>query len=319
MSSYFNPYYDQNFFGFLTIFIKRVFQFLTGNLFFKELAADEIQILVIAATAISAALVGCFLILRKQAMVANSLSHTILLGIIIAFLIASHGKMHLEGQNIELWPMLLASLIVAILTTFLGDVLIKVAKLQEDASIAIVFSSLFALGIVLVTLLTRDAHIGAEVVMGNADALHIDDIKLSFLVLAANLLVLILFYKEFLITTFDQAYAKALGISVLTINYLLMITVSATLIAAFRAIGVLMVLTFISGPSLAARLLTNSLPKMLALASLIGVICSFLGVALARHFLTTHGLALSTAGMVVAVTSVLYFFLVTWKVFYSKK
>lgn len=319
MKSYFNPYYDTDFFSFIGTFFLRLIQFIRGELSYNNLAADEIQILVLSGTAISAALAGCFLVLRKQTMVANSLSHTILLGIIGAFFLIPHDKMSLDSSNIAIWPMLLASLLVALLTTFLGDFLTKIAKLQEDASTAIVFSSLFALGIVLVTLLTRDAHIGAEVVMGNVDALHINDIKLAYIILSINTLIFILFYKEFLVTTFDQTYAAAIGISARAINYLLMTLVSATIIGAFRAVGVLMVLTFITGPALTARLLSNSLQKMLLLASLIGALASFLGVALSRHLLSLYGLALSTAGVVVAMTVAVYLILIISKAVYSRR
>ncbi|KAF3362246.1 hypothetical protein PHSC3_001213 [Chlamydiales bacterium STE3] len=314
---YYNPYYGQDFFGVFYILIQRLAQFLTGQLGFGELAPDEIQMLVLIGVGASSAIVGCFLVLRKMTMMANSLSHTILLGVLIAFLLSSGGSQEVEklfeGTRLDIKSMLIASFVIGVLTTFLTEFLTKAAKLQEDASTGIVFTSLFALGVVLVTLLTRNAHIGVEVIMGNVDALHLDDFKLVYIILAANILFFTLFYKEFQLTTFDPAFARAIGISAHPLNYLLMALVSATIIGAFRAVGVLMVLAFITGPALASRVITNSLSKMLFLAVGFGVLASLLGVAVSRHILTVYGLALSTAGIVVTVTVIIYLFVMLAK------
>jgi manganese/zinc/iron transport system permease protein len=300
---YFNPYYDQTFIGFLWQLFLRIGKFLTGNLGSSSIAADEIQILTLCGVAGSAALVGTFLVLKRMTMLANSISHTILVGIIIAFMLTrssfgGDGAYH-EPINIEV--MLLASLIMGVFTSLLTEFLSKTMRLQEDASTGLVFTTLFALGIILVTALTRNAHIGAEVVMGNVDALHIDDSKLVYLILAANALLFVLLYKEYKITTFDPNLAKALGYSVAFFNYLLMIQVSATVVGAFRAVGVIMVLAFITGPALAARFLTNDLKKMLYIAVALGCSASVIGVALSRHLLTVYHVALSTSGVVVTV------------------
>lgn len=304
-----NPYSGNSFGEFFLTLLYRLWLFVSGQLSFLQLASDEIQILVLIGVAASTALLGCFLVLRKMTMLANSLSHTILLGIVAAFLITKGGVAgvsHDVHEPININAMLLAALFTGIITTFLTEFLTKTARLQEDASTGIVFTSLFALGIILVTLATRNAHIGTEVVMGNVDALHIDDCKLIYTILGINLFILLLFFKEYKITTFDPNFARALGFSTVFFNYLLMVQVSATAIGAFRAVGVLMVLAFITGPVLTARLLTDDLRKMLCLSVLIGVGESITGVALSRHFLSVSGLALSTGGVVVCVISTVF-------------
>lgn len=299
---YHNPYYGQTFFEFFIQLFGRIIAFGSGKLGINDLVSDEIQILVLIGVAASSALVGCFLILRKMTMLANSLSHTILLGIVMAYLLTRHtagGHDH-EGQ-INIQVMLLAALIMGLVTAFLTEFLTKTVKLQEDASTGLVFTSLFALGIILLTLFTRNAHIGTEVVMGNVDALHIDDCKLVFVILGLNIFSFVLFFKEFKITTFDAGFAKAFGISTVFFNYLLMTQVSATAIGAFRAVGVLMVLAFITGPALTARLLTHDLKRMLLLSVLLGCAASVIGVALSRHLLSVYNEALSTGGLVVCL------------------
>lgn len=308
-TAYLNPYSGQSFFGFFQELLIRLFAFISGNLSIHNLVSDEIQMIVLMSVACSAALVGTFLVLRKMTMLANSLSHTILLGIVVAFVLTQDGMLdsnsrHYHPINIQI--MLLAALVVGILTAFLTEFLTKTIRLQEDASTGIVFTSLFALGIILVTLLTRDAHVGIEVVTGNVDALHLDDCKLVLIILGLNLLLSLLFFKEYKITTFDPALAKALGISSLFFNYLLMIQTSATTIGAFRAVGVLMVLAFITGPVLTARLLTHNLRNLLLLAAGLGCLASILGVAISRHFLSIYGMPLSTSGIVVCVISLMF-------------
>jgi manganese/zinc/iron transport system permease protein len=298
---YQNPYYNQTFFSFFLQFFMRIWAFIRGDLGLHELASDEIQIFVLIGVSTSAALVGTFLVLRRMTMLANALSHTILLGIAIAFFFAGGSESHLP-----LKAMLVASLGMGLVTAFLTQWLTKVGRLQEDASTGLVFTTLFAMGIILVTVLTKGAHIGLEAIMGNVDALHTDDLKFVYLILSGNILLFLLFFKGFKITTFDPALAHALGFSTIFFNYLLMLQVSATVIGAFRAVGVLMVLAFITGPALTARLLTNHLKTMLISAACIGTLSSIVGVALSRHLLTTTGAALSTAGIVVCTILLIY-------------
>lgn len=273
----------------------------SGQLPFNEIAADEVQIIVLCSVAASAALAGTFLVLRKMTMLANSLSHTILLGIVIAFIATRKSWFDGHHEELNIHAMLIASLVMGILTAFLTEFLTKTGRLQEDASTGIVFTSLFALGIILVTLLTRNAHIGTEAVMGNVDALHVDDCIFVGWILLINCVLMGLFYKEYKITTFDPGLAKTLGFSSVFFSYLLMIQASITIIGAFRAIGVLMILAFLTGPVLTARILTHDLKKMIALGVLIGCIESIVGVALSRHILSFYGVALSTGGIVVCM------------------
>jgi manganese/zinc/iron transport system permease protein len=299
---FFNPYHDQTFLSFIFLFLERFWQLATGQLTWQQLVSDEIQVLVLIGVSISSALVGTFLILRRMTMLANSLSHTILIGIVLAFLFTGSGNTSIAPMQ----AMLIASLFTGFLTSFLTEFLTKTGQLQEDASTGLVFTSLFALGIILVTVLTRDAHIGIEAVMGNADALHRHDLLWVYLIVAMNVILCALFFKEYKLTTFDPNFATALGFSPIFFNYLLMAQVSATTITAFRAVGVILVLAFMTGPPLAARLLTHSLSHMLFLSASLGSLSAFIGVAITRHILTIYGVALTTSGVVVCTILILY-------------
>jgi len=304
-----NPYFGADFFNFFLVFASRIWGFATGTLGWNDLVSDEIQLLVLSGIAASSALVGTFLVLRKMTMLANAISHTILLGIVLAYFFSLRNVESIEGHGsgaLHVPTLLIAALITGVATAFLTEFFTKALRLQEDASTGLIFTTLFALGIVCVTVLTRSAHIGTEAVMGNVDALQKEDCWLVFLILALNSILIFLFFKEYQLTTFDPALAQALGFSAMGFNYLLMVQVSATVVGAFRAVGVLMVLAFITAPVLSARLCTHHLHRLIFLAIAYGVTASLIGVALARHFLTSYDLALSTGGIVVTVLGVLF-------------
>ena len=294
---YFNPYTDQSFLGFFGVFFTRLFAFVRGQIPFEGLVADEIQMIVLSCVALTGALVGTFLVLRRMAMLANALSHTILLGIVIAYLIF---------PVLTIPVLMVAALATGVVTTFLTEFLNRVVKLQEDASIGLIFSFLFALGILLLTFFSRNVHIGTELVMGNVDALQRGDIKIVGIILGVNALLFLFLYYGFKITTFDPHLARTFGFSPLFFNYLLMVQTSATTISAFRAVGVLMVLAFLVLPPLTARLLTHRLSTLLGLSAGIGLLASLIGVALSRHILTFWGVGLSTGGIVVIVLGLFY-------------
>jgi len=310
-----NPYFSKTLGQFLLLFLQRMGALVTGQLSIADLASDEVQVLVLALVAIASSLVGTFLVLKKMTMLANSLSHTILLGIVVAYIILipfiPEGEAH--SHAISMQVLLIASLVTGLITTLLTQMLTHLLKLQEDASTGLVFTTLFALGIVLVTIFTRSTHLGTEAIMGNVDALHLHDLKLIFGIALLDFVVIALLFKEFTVTTFDGPFASAQGFSSPLFSYLLMVLTSATVIGAFRAVGVLLVLSFLVGPVLTARLFTHRLKTLLLLASLIGVFASLLSVALSRHLLSVHHLPVSTSGLAATVLGAIYCACLLWK------
>jgi manganese/zinc/iron transport system permease protein len=314
-----NPYFGKNFFQFIGLFFQRVGDLLIGKLSIADLASDEIQVFVLSLVACASALVGSFLVLKRMTMLANSLSHTILLGIVVAYLILLpfHPEHHAHAHILSIKALLLAALLTGLITTLLTQMLTQLIRLQEDASTGLVFTTLFALGIVLVTVFTRNAHLGTEAIMGNIDALHGNDLKLMFWITLFDLILVVLLFKEFKITTFDGSLASAQGFSPSFFNYLLMTMTSATVIGAFRAVGVLLVLAFLVGPVLSARLLTHRLKWLILVAICIGIFTSLISVALSRHLLSVYHTPLSTAGLATTVIGAVYFGLLLIKAGYK--
>lgn len=277
-----------------------------GKIPLNEISSDEIQVLILSLVALSSVLVGTFLVLKRMTMLANSISHTILLGLVVSYLIIFGKSYRGFEMAIDFKILFLATLITALLTALITEWFIHVVRLQEDASIGLVFTTLFALGIVVVTVFTRNMHIGVEVVMGNVDALHFNDLKLISFVALINFAVITLFYKEFKLISFDSNLALSLGISPVFFSYLLMILSAIAAIGAFRAVGVLLFLAFLVGPTLSARLLTKRLGRLILIAALIGFLSALFGVALSRHFVSVYQIPLSTSGLVVTLIGIFF-------------
>lgn len=233
---------------------------------------------------ITCGITGCFLILRKLSMLADAISHTVLLGIVLAFIIS---------QSMSGIYMLIGAAAVGLLTAFLVQVFHS-SGIQEDASIGVVFTFLFAVGVILITLFANDVHLDVDhALMGEITFVPWDLVKWGFLpelpkaflmlstVLIINLLIIGLFYKELKITSFDPAMAAAIGIPVLLIHYLLMGMVSITTVASFDSVGAILVVAMLIAPGASAYLLTDKLSIMLLLSAVFGVIAAVVGYYLA--------------------------------------
>lgn len=247
---------------------------------------DFYIILTAALVSTSCALLGCYLILRKMAMVGDAISHAVLPGIVIAFL--------LSGSRDSV-TMLIGAGLIGILTTFLIEFLHKKARLQTDASIGVTFTWLFAVGVVLISLyagkvdLDQDCVLYGEIAYVPLDLFITSDGTIlgprAVYIAGTILFVIIVFiltgYKELFLTTFDPAYASAIGISTTLWHYLVMGAVSATTVASFEQVGAILVVALLIAPAATAYLLTDSFRRMLIIASITGVLSSVTGYYLA--------------------------------------
>lgn len=230
-------------------------------------------------------LLGCFLVLRKMAMVGDAISHAVLPGIVLAFLIF--------GSRQSL-PMVIGASAVGVLTTLMIEMLYRRARVQADASIGITFTWLFALGVVLISLLAGQVDLDQDCVLyGEIAYVPLDQVRLgeSLSIPRATLTIGVVFllvaglvwfgYKGFLLTSFDPDYAAAIGISTTFWHYLLMALVSVTTVVSFEAVGAILVVAFLVAPPATAWLLTNKLREMLMLTLLLGILAAVGGYGLA--------------------------------------
>jgi len=236
--------------------------------------------------AASCGLLGCYLVLRKMALIGDAISHAVLPGIVIAYLIS--------GSRDSV-TMILGAGLIGLLTTFLIEFLHRKARLQEDASIGVIFTTLFALGVILISYYADNIDLDQDCVLYGEIAL----VPLDTWVLPSGLdigpramwiglivfMVIIGFvligYKELFLTTFDSSYALSIGISVTLWHYLLMGMVSFTTVASFEAVGAILVVSFLVAPAATAYLLTDNFIKMLFISVVVGVIAAIGGYYLA--------------------------------------
>ncbi|RSK28272.1 metal ABC transporter permease [Bacillus sp. HMF5848] len=232
-------------------------------------------------------LVSCFLILRRMAMLADAISHSVILGIIGAYLVS---------QNLQGVSMLIGAVIVGMLTAFLVQFLNSLG-VQADASIGVVFTFLFAVGVILISVFAGQVHIDTQhALMGEIafipwNTLEIAGMNLGpiavwmlSVVLIINIILIALFYKEIKISSFDPEMALALGIPITVIHYLLMGMLSITTVASFDSVGAILVVAMLIVPGATAYLLTDRLFVMLILSIAVGVAAAILGYWFASIF-----------------------------------
>lgn len=229
-------------------------------------------------------LIGVLLILRRMAMMADAISHTVLLGIVVAYIVTRE----LSGVH-----MLIGAIVAGLLTSILVQ-WFHARGVRQEASIGLVFTTLFAIGVVLIATQIGNAHLDIQhTLMGEITFIPWETIEVPVLgsipeavlilsfVLVLVLSVILLFYKEWKVTTFDPLLAASLGIPVAVMHYLFMIMVSVTTVAAFDAVGAIMVVAMLITPAAAAYLWTDRLSVMLILSCTFGVLSAIMGYYIA--------------------------------------
>lgn len=247
---------------------------------------DSLWIMAIGSlVAAACALVGCFLVLRRLAMLGDAISHSVLPGIVLAFLLS-------ESRHVI--PMVVGAGILGVSTAFFTDLLTRYGKLQSDASIGVTFTWLFAIGVILVSKYTGHVDLDVDCVLyGNIVFAPLDTIAwggtsigprsfwLLLVVAIANLIFVLLAYKQLKLCAFDPGLASALGIGVAVWHYLLMGFVSITTVASFESVGAILVVAMLVVPPNTAYLLTDRLSHMLIWSIAIGVASAMGGYWLA--------------------------------------
>lgn len=221
-----------------------------------------------------------------MAMLGDAISHAVLPGIAIAFL--------LSGSRSPA-PMLLGAGALGVITTFAIETLHRRGRLQQDASIGVTFTWLFALGVILITVFAGQVDLDQECVLyGEIAYVPLDQwvtdggtvmgpraVWTLGALFVANLAFVVFGYKELKITAFDPALATSLGISATLWHYLLMGMVSLTTVGAFESVGAILVVAMLVVPAAAAYLITDRLGRMLVYAVVLGALASGLGYLLA--------------------------------------
>ncbi len=250
--------------------------------------------LIAAVTAAACAIPGVFLVLRRMAMMSDAISHSILLGIVLAYFVVDSTTS----------PLLIAGAgAIGVLTVVLVEALQRTGLVREDAAIGLVFPLLFSIGVILISRYADNVHLDVDaVLLGELAFAPFDRVVVSGwdlgprglwamgAILTANLVLVGLFFKELKLATFDPALAATLGFAPAALHYGLMTSVSVTAVGAFDAVGAILVVALMIGPPATAYLLTDKLRTMIAMSAGIGAASAVAGYWLA------HWLDASIAG-----------------------
>jgi iron/zinc/copper transport system permease protein len=234
--------------------------------------------------------VGCFIILRGMSLMGDAISHAVLPGVAISYIL---------GINFFIGAIAFGLLSSLIITYIKNNSLIK-----GDTAIGITFSSFLALGIILIGVANSSTDL-FHILFGNILAVQDIDKWLTIGVSIFVLIVIVLFFKQLLITSFDSLMAKAIGMKVNFYHYLLMVLLTLVSVTAMQSVGTILIVAMLITPAATAYLYTNSLKKMLILSSSIGAISSVLGLFIGYTFNIAAGSSIVITSAIIFAVSFL--------------
>ncbi|KON88204.1 manganese ABC transporter permease [Sporosarcina globispora] len=228
--------------------------------------------------------IGCFIILRGMALMGDAISHAVLPGVAISYML---------GVNF-FFGAVISGVITALAIGFVS----QNSRIKHDTSIGIMFTAAFASGILIITMLKSSTDL-YHILFGNVLAVRTSDMWITFGISLVVIAAVYLFYKELLVTSFDETMGAAYGLPVRFIHYFLMTLLTMVTVASLQTVGIILVVAMLITPAAAAYLLTERLWVMIFLAAGIGVVSSIVGL----YFSFTYNLA-SGATIVIAATAI---------------
>lgn len=225
------------------------------------------------------AIVGSYLMVQRLALLGDAISHSVLPGLAIAFMI---------GADI-----FVGAFIAGVLSTVVITFIRTRSPIKEDAAMGIVFSAFFALGITLITIIQKDNKIDLNhFLFGNILGVTAEEVRNTAIISAIVVTVVVLLYKELLFYTFDPLGAQAAGLPVNLLNFGLMVLIALTIVASLTAVGVILVLALLITPGATAYLLVKRLNQMMILGAAIGIVASISGMYISYYFNLPSGPAI---------------------------
>ena len=247
---------------------------------------------------ISCSLLGVFLVLKSMSMLTDTISHTVLLGIVLSFFVV---------HDLSSPFLIVGATLVGLFTVYLVELLKNTNLIKEDASI------LFSIAVILISKYTANIHLDIDAVLLGELAFApfykieifgmniVKGILTSGIILILNIVFISTFFKELKISTFDKTLASVLGLFPTLVHYLLMTLVSVTAVVSFDAVGATLMISFMIGPAATAYLVAKNLKAMIFYSILVGCLSSIIGFHLARF------LDVSISGSIAVVIGLIFF------------
>lgn len=222
--------------------------------------------------------IGSYMILRGLSFFGDALSHAILPGIVVAYLVSL--------------PLVIGALVAGVAAALAIGFISQRGRIQEDTSIGIVFAGSFALGVALMSTVTGYTVDLTHILFGDVLGVTTQDLWWTLALGAAVLLTVGLFYKELLVLTFDPTLALVLRLPTRALRYLLLILIAITIVVSLQTVGIALMLAMLVTPAAAAQLLTRRLPWMMLVAAALGVTSNVVGLYLSFYINIASGPAM---------------------------
>lgn len=258
-------------------------------------------LLILIITSISCGILGVFLVFRGLAMLTDAISHTVLLGIVLAFFVVG---------DLSSPFLIVAASASGLISCFLIERIAKIRKVSMDTSIGIVFPMFFSLAVMLISRYARNVHLDTDMVlMGELIMAPFERVVFlgyslpralvtMIFVLGIDIIYLILFTKKLSIVTFDEVYARTIGIAVGFLHYSFMTLVSMTAVAAFDTVGAILSISFFVAPCASAGLLTKRLKTTILLT------CAYAIINVSIAYAIASMLNVSISGMCAGISGI---------------
>ena len=226
---------------------------------------------------IMSGIIGSFIILRGMSLMGDAISHAVLPGVAVAYML---------GINI-----LLGASVFGVLAALLIGFVASRSKIKTDTSIGVVFSAFYALGFILISMAESSTNLH-HILFGNILAVSDSDIMTTAVVLGLVILFVVVFYKELLVTSFDETYARTYGLKVQVIHYALMLVLTLVTVSALQTVGIILVVAMLITPAATVFLWTDKLNIMLVLSAVVGIISAITGLYFSYTFNWASGPAI---------------------------
>lgn len=236
-------------------------------------------------------IIGSFIILRGMSLMGDAISHAVLPGVAIAYML---------GVNV-----LLGASIFGIIAAILIGFVASSTKIKMDTSIGIIFSAFYALGFILISMAESSTNLH-HILFGNILAVSDSDIMTTVIVLGLVILFVSIFYKELVITSFDEVYAKTYGLKVQVIHYGLMLMLTLVTVSALQTVGIILVVAMLITPAATAFLWTERLSNLLILSAVMGTVSAMIGLYLSYTLNWASGPAIVLVAAIIFFLSFLF-------------
>ena len=218
--------------------------------------------------AIVCALFSCFLVLKGWSLIGDAISHAVLPGIAVAYLIGI--------------PVIIGAFVSGIFCSFATGFIKNNSRIKEDTVMGILFSGMFAIGIILVTKIHTNIHL-SHILFGNILGITKNEFIFTVIISAVISIIILLKLKDFILFCFDATQAKVVGLPVTFLHYLLLSMLSLTIVTTLQAAGIVLVIAMLISPGITAFLLTKRFEFMLVIAVFVSVVASIIGTILSYH------------------------------------